>query len=347
MTTDALVTRFLEAKEPNLARGTAFNYSNCWKRLRPVLGDIRLQALMHVDVCGAYSSLQKKGFAYSTVYGHHIMLNAALNWAVRSNFISKNPATGALKERRQPKTDVWTNADWANFVARSGGDPFLPLWTLVRETALRRGEALALRWRDVDFERARLAIGRQLKEVPNRTGVRQKVQLEFQPPKSSSGMRSIALLDETVELLRSVQQEQRLTRETLGLGWSDDDLVFAHADGRPHRPSTITMAFIARVKRLGMPKLSLHGLRRSLGAEAMRAGTHPKVLSQLLGHSREAFTMLMYQPFTPGVADDAVRSLVRSMRPSVDPTLGTADRARTPLEVAAPGSQVVHMDDSE
>jgi integrase len=138
--------------------------------------------------------------------------------------------------------------------------------------------------------------------------------VSYSPTKTSGSNRSVPLEPETTLVLREEQHLQQGLRASLGMGWTEDDLVFATLDGRPLRPASVTRAFGDLVQRLGMPKLTLHGLRRTFGAHALATGTHPVIVSRVMGHSRPAFTMLMYSPFLPGVAEDAVRQMVRAMR---------------------------------
>jgi len=123
----------------------------------------------------------------------------------------------------------------------------------------------------------------------------------------------VALERQTVALLRAHQNQQRLLRTDLGLAWSDDDLVFAHFDGRPLRPDSITRAFRNTVLQAGLSKITLHGLRHTWGAHAVAEGVHPVVVAKALGHSGPGLAMRMYSPFLPGVDEEAVRRVARSM----------------------------------
>ena len=87
----------------------------------------------------------------------------------------------------------------------------------------------------------------------------------------------------------------------MGAGWTNHDLIFAKVDGEPLYPDHFSREFVRRVARWGFPKLSLHGLRHTWATLALRAGVHPKVVQERLGHSNIAITMDIYSHVTAGL----------------------------------------------
>ncbi len=171
-----------------------------------------------------------------------------------------------------------------------------------------------MRWRDLDLDAGRLSVHRQLIELQDRAGAGLTTSLIFKRPKSNSGLRTLGIDKDLVSLLKARMREQAELRTALGLTWGRDDLVFAHVDGRPLSPGSMSTAFHNFALRAGLPKnVSLHGLRRTFGAHAVANGMSPGVLARVLGHSRPAFTLGVYGPFLPG-EDNAVRLVVRRMR---------------------------------
>ena len=79
---------------------------------------------------------------------------------------------------REEKTQAWTNLELRKFLEAVGNERLYPLWLTLAMTGLRRGEALALRWADLDLERARLSVRRSLVPI-NGT-------VEVHEPKTSS-----------------------------------------------------------------------------------------------------------------------------------------------------------------
>lgn|SRR5487761_1077792 len=313
-TTAEYVVPWLERICVDIAETTLRQYERYWLRLDPHLGHIKIQALTREDVLNAYAHLQKSGLSHSTIHSMHIMFHHALSDAVEASRIPSNPAHGAHKARLNPKTDVLTQTDLPVFYRACETDRYGLYYVCCLETGVRRGEGLAIRWRDLDFGAVRLSVHRQLIEVQHRTSAGLSTSLVFKETKTGRGLRTIAIGEEFARLLKAYQGQQQELRAALGLTWSPDDLVFAHFDGRPLSPSSMTTAFHNFAIRAGLPKISLHGLRRTFGAHATAGGMPATVLCRALGHSRPGFTLGTYAPFLPGVDEEAVRRVARLMR---------------------------------
>jgi len=92
-----------------------------------------------------------------------------------------------------------------------------------------------------------------------------------------------------------------------GPAFQDHDLVFCLADGRPLHPDRLTQMFRDRSRASGLPYLTLHGLRHSHATQMLRAGVHPKVVQERLGHSSIAITLDTYSHAIPAMQEDAAQ----------------------------------------
>ena len=138
---------------------------------------------------------------------------------------------------------------------------------------MRRGEALALRWTDVDFTRSTIFIARSM----NGSG-------QLGPTKTRKS-RPISIDAATVELLRGLSRE--------------GDLIF---DITPH---ALTREFIRTIERAGVPRIRLHDLRHMHATTLLRAGVPVLVVSKRLGHSKVSITMDVYAHVLPSDDQDA------------------------------------------
>ena len=100
----------------------------------------------------------------------------------------------------------------------------------------------------------------------------------------------------------------------MGEGWRDHDLVFSKVDGNPIHPERFSREFSRRVLRWGLPKLTLHGLRHTWATLALKAGVHPKVVQERLGHSNISITLNTYSHVTAGMQHNAAELVARSIR---------------------------------
>lgn len=208
----------------------------------------------------------------------------------------------------------------AAWTVRLAGRPFLParsrsasssarsrltglyaLYGVVVLTGLRRGEALGLRWADVDLDEGVLHVRQQVVAVGT--------EVRIGPPKTKAGERTVALSEATVAMLREHQARQRPERLMWGEAWHDSGHVFTYEDGRMLRPDHVTHLFRRLAKEAGLPLIRLHNLRHTSASLALAAGVPMKVVSDRLGHSSESITSALYTVVVPAVARDAAERI--------------------------------------
>jgi len=166
---------------------------------------------------------------------------------------------------------------------------------------MRRGELLALKWKDVNFTESTLYVRRAFIEVA-RKGI---IETE---PKTAKGRRSIQLPPLAIEALeshRTKQLEARLQAET----WEERDLIFCTSRGTPFIATYIHGVFKALLKKANLPDIRFHDLRHSAATLLLSMGTHPKVVQELLGHSQISMTMDIYSHVMPTMQRDAMAKL--------------------------------------
>ena len=138
---------------------------------------------------------------------------------------------------------------------RHSDDRFGPLWLLMLSTGLRHGEALGLRWEDVDFRASRFAVVQTVVVASNRVNLSE--------PKTAHSRRVVRLQSETVTALRRHQLRQTEDRQLVGSEWNELDLIFTTATGGPLHPRNIVRAFNQAVERADVPRIRIHDLRHT------------------------------------------------------------------------------------
>lgn len=182
------------------------------------------------------------------------------------------PAAG---QARPPEMVTWTGGELGQFLTAEGDSRYLTAWLLLATTGMRRGEALGVRWSDVDLEGSRLAIRQTITAVNHEIRVASRT-------KTGKG-RVIDLDQGTVAALRSWRAQQAKERLLFGAGYADGDLVLCHPDGRPFHPDRFSRQFDRRVERHGLRRIRLHDLRHTWATLALQGGVHPKVVQERLG----------------------------------------------------------------
>ncbi|WP_052667596.1 site-specific integrase [Nitriliruptor alkaliphilus] len=236
----------------------------------------------------------------------HGCLHVALQAAVTRGYLPRNvadlanPPKARRARSRNARDHCWTRDQLLAFLdhTRDHPDQLHPLWFLIATTGLRRAEALALRWSDLDG--ARLTI-RQTVTVADGVTIWQH------DAKSDDSERSIALDTRTLAVLHDHRRRQLEQRLAAGPAWSthgqDHDLIFTRPDGTAIPPKRASQTFTHHVDRAGLPRIGVHGLRHTWATLALRAGVPIKVVSERIGHADPAVTMQVYAHALEG--DDA------------------------------------------
>ncbi len=174
------------------------------------------------------------------------------------------------------------------------GDRLGPLFEVIAACGLRRGEALALRWSDVDLANRVVYIRQTLNDVNGH--------LIFTRPKTKASEASVPLTERAVSAL----MDQRLRQETLRAEWDeayeDGDLVFARENGAPLRPDFVTKRFRALSAEVGLRPVRLHDLRHGAASLMLGAGVPMAIVSKRLRHSSIGITVDTYHPLDPDTA---------------------------------------------
>jgi integrase len=189
------------------------------------------------------------------------------------------------------KVAVWTAEHLATFLNSVAADRLYALWWLVALRGLRRGEAVGLRWCDVDLQHGTATIVQQITCAGRRVYVG--------PPKSAASRRVIALDRHTVQVLREHARRQRLERLTAGRKWQDTGYVFTRTDGRPLHPNYLTHRFHRLCGLAELPPVRLHDLRHGAASLAHQAGADLKTIQDQLGHASIVLTADTYTSVLP------------------------------------------------
>ncbi|HEY6686648.1 MAG TPA: site-specific integrase [Propionibacteriaceae bacterium] len=233
---------------------------------------------------------REAGLSSSTVRLIYTVCRAVLDTAVRDGIVRRNVAA-AVKRPTIKRTDArYLNADEVGRLLEAARDDRLqPLIVLMLGTGLRRGEALAMHWRDVDLAAGLVRVKWTLSRV-DRT-------LAFDEPKTERSRRFVSLPSPVVETLR--QHRVALAAERLAaLVWQPwpehDDLVFPTQIRTPTDPRNALRTFASIAERAGLTGVSLHTLRHSTASALIASGAHIKVVQEMLGHSSYAITADIY-----------------------------------------------------
>lgn len=241
-------------------------------------------------------------YAANTVAMVHKVLRGIASHAVTDGVIRANPCDGRRKPKDMEKPPVaWDATEARAFLSGvSTDDSAIPL-ILMLATGMRIGEALALHWRDVDFDARTVRVTHTLQDSTKGVKV-------VEATKASSSHRTVSLPAVAVLALRRQRE------------LSTGSLVFTYPDGRPLGADSVRRKLTAACKRLNLRRLTPHGLRRTAVTLMLMRGVHPNVVSRQTGHTVE----LMLRRYA------AVSSELQQQAASVLDDVFDAPQKRTP-----------------
>jgi integrase len=311
---------------PTIRPSTHYSYErNLTLHVLPQLDSVQLR---HIDagvLNGLYARLLadgRKNYAggglspRSVQYIHaiiHRLLRDAVKWKrlVRNPAEDADPPKATAIEGSRPESITWTADELRTFLDKARTSRFSAAYHLIATTGLRRGEALGLRWKDLDLDDGKIKV--------RQTVIAIKHTVTISTPKTEKGRRTVTLDKGTVTALREHRKRQAAERLLMGAGWTDNDLVFCHPDGTVLHPERFSRGFLETVARIGLPRIRLHDLRHGWATLALQAGVHPKVVQERLGHANIGITLDTYSHVTAGLHEDAAEEVAALFRPVSNP----------------------------
>lgn len=250
------------------------------------------------------------GLSRTTVHKHRIMLRQALGYAVRHHLIRSNPTDylDAIADEDHGGVIRWLELTEQDRLLRTARGPqskrsphssriYVPIICALG-TGMRRGEILALRRQDVLFGTDKLAVLRGLQWRPGGAyGYRRG---------GKNGKGRVISAPATLMIMLAEQLRiQEAVKATAGEAWVNEDLVFSAADGRPLNRDGFRSTWNRLVIRAELPGVRFHDLRHTHATELLRAGVHPKIVSERLGHSSVKITLDRYSFAIPDLQTEA------------------------------------------
>jgi integrase len=255
------------------------------------MGRIPLVRLNPMIIQSAYARLERTGLSPRTVFQTHAVLHRALDQAQHWGLVKSNPTElVALPRPHQKEMTALSATQLGLLLMTSRGTRWHPLWVVLGTAGLRIGEALGLKWQDVDLQAGRLQVKRALRRQ-RRNG------LVFVAPKTPRSRRLIHLSGVAIEAL--CEQHAQVSGE----------MVFPNLNGGLQESSSVTAALKVALSRAGLPRIRVHDLRHTTATVLLEAGAHPKLVQDLLGHSTVALTLNTYSHVTSGLSKEAARAM--------------------------------------
>jgi integrase len=295
-----------------LAESTFNSYSDTVRlHLTPVLGHLRLTKLT-VDDVDAFISAKREAlsprgdfFSPNSLRIMRSTLRKALRDAQRAGRVTRNVADLSEPVSVSRRAGDWLSIGQARALLSSiEGDRLEALYIVALSLGLRRGEALALRWQDVDLDRGTISICRSLQRVHNKPLADgsfpegKRTRLVFKSPKTGSSWRTRPMAPACIAALRrhrSRQAQERLAAAS----WADPDLVFTTPIGTAIDPDNFSKEFSRQCKVAGLGHRHPHISRHTAATLLLAQGVPLHEVSDFLGHSSISVTKDVYGHLDP------------------------------------------------
>lgn len=254
------------------------------------------------------------GLSSRTVKYLHSIMREALQHAFEQGLVYRNVADAVKPPKgTRPQVQVWNATEARTFLTMAQDAPYAPLWLVLLTTGMRRGEALGLRWQDVDMAKGLIRVHQTLVDVNGAVSIGE--------PKTKSGRRTIELDSSCIAALQEHHERQGFLRRA----WTDErrglDLVFTTVNGNWIHPRNVDREYFGILTRIekqrqaerpddaALPRITLHGLRHTCATLLLLHNVNPKVVSERLGHASISITLDTYSHVLPSMQKDAADAI--------------------------------------
>lgn len=277
--------------------------------IMPNLGHLKVKDIRPEHIQGMYNRLLEQGAGVYTILKIHTVLHGALQRAVKTGMIGRNPAS-FTQPPKEPANEmaILNESQVSQLFVAAIGHRWEALYHLAVVTGMRQMELLGLKWTDLDWVRQTIKVERQLAK-PAGEGVK------FTAPKTRFGRRTVTLGGRTIDVLRGHYERQQAERVIAGDKWNVHDLIFTTGLGGPIHPRNLLRDFKKLLQTAGLPEIRFHGLRHTAASLLLNNGIPPIIVSRRLGHARTSITLDVYGHLIPSMQVEAAEKIDELVTP--------------------------------
>jgi integrase len=306
-----LETWLAECVKPRVRTSTWISYDQQVRvHISPALGHVDLTKLTpqhiqrYMNEKAEPKGKDEPGLSAKTIRYHRSILAMALKQAHRWGLVAQNVATLVdPPSAKKYKLQTFDPAQAHKLLDTLKGERLGALFTVALSLGLRRGEALGLRWQDVDFDARTLRVCQALARVGR--------EIVISEPKTASSRRILPLPETLAASLRERRKQQLEERMAAGDKWTDSGLVFTSRLGEPIDPRTVKRHLDRILTAAKLPHCRVHDLRHFCASLLLAQGVALKIVSEILGHTQISITADLYTHVLPSLKQDAIGALDR------------------------------------
>ena len=297
-----LMTFKKSAVSPRTFEGNIRNFK---LHIAPLIGKMKVYEIDNYAIQKLVNNLMEQGYSNDTVKKCKHLLNQFFEYAIDNKWILVNPT---LKVKIKGKRNIYQANDdeirdkFLNALNKDEANFIKPLCITLMFAGLRIGEALALKWKNIDFDNKTIKVERAITQVPKfdeQGNIKDRITV-IGDTKTTCSVREIPVADIVIETLKQWKDKQNHRQQAdpavTTILTSPTSFVFANDDGSYRTYSGCRKIFDRFKKRNGLNKFNIHfhGLRHTFSNMLFEMNENPKVIQQLLGHRDVKTTITVY-----------------------------------------------------
>lgn len=259
-----------------------------------------------------YNDKMKKGYSSKTVREIGTIINSALNMAVRSKMLTENPNLYTIIPKKEKyEANILSKEEVEKIVREAKEEELYPIIITTVYTGMRKGEVMALKWENVDFEQRKIYIRGSLCRVqdePDKNGHRH-ARYEILEPKTKKSIRTVPMLDEVYNALLEQKKRQNRQKNKYSDVYLDNDLIFANEIGDFIEQRTFMENYHRFLEKYDITDIRFHDLRHTFASLLIESDVSMKVVQELLGHSTITTSMDIYTHISDKKKEQAIQVL--------------------------------------
>lgn len=286
-TVKSFLRDWMEIHKEGLANSTVSGYKKNIEYINEYIGSVPLQRLSTAHVEKLYRQITKdKGLSGTYLLYIHRVLSVAMKYACKINLLTSNPCLYATPPKKNKFTASFVKPeDISKYLDLFRDSWLFPAVALSLICGLRRSEALALQWQDIDFKDGIIRILHSVERIDG--------EFKLKTPKSGKS-RNVSVPQSLIDVLKTHKKKQKEMRLLLGEEYKVSDFVVTEDDGTRPDPHYASRFFMRRMNRSNLPRVRFHDLRHTAASLMIMEGIDLKTISEVLGHSSITITADTY-----------------------------------------------------
>ncbi|MGG5368434.1 tyrosine-type recombinase/integrase [Enterococcus sp. AZ196] len=304
---------FLEHQRKNTKPSTvAINRRYIELHVLPYIGEMKLNDIKPVF-------LQKLVYQWHDKYKQYAYIrkvaSQVFKYGVSLEIIDTNPMSKTLIPRpkqAEKKLLFWTKQELNTFFEKLedfGNQKQLTYFRVLAYTGMRKSEALALQWKDIDFTNKKISITKTISMDEN------DQQYVSNTPKTINSIRTISVDEETIKQLTIWRLVQKESYFQLGISTTNEDqFIFTDTQNRLYKPQRVNDWLNYLIDKYELPRITPHNLRHTHVSLLLEAGVPIKEVSERVGHKDSKITMEIYAHISEEQSERAVDTFMNFMK---------------------------------